>query len=58
MWKLKVLIQFVLALLPAGELVNYLLQLLNRSHSPKATAGRIVGYAKRTKVIDEQELRR
>jgi SAM-dependent methyltransferase len=55
MWKLKVLIQFVLALLPAGERVNYLLQLLNRSHSPKATAERIVAYAERIKVIDEHK---
>ena len=55
MWKLKVLVQFVLALLPAGERVNSLLQILNRSHSPNATAGRLVEYAKRIKAIDEHK---
>jgi SAM-dependent methyltransferase len=37
-WKLKVLVQFVLAHAPKGEQLNYALQLLNNSHSPAKIA--------------------
>ena len=40
-WKLKVLIQFVLAHLPGGERLNYSLQRANGDHSPERIAGRI-----------------
>ena len=36
MWKLKILIQFILAVFPGGERVNFLLQHLAGSHAPKA----------------------
>lgn len=37
-WKLKVLVQFVLAHMPKGEQLNYALQLLNNSHSSASIA--------------------
>jgi ubiquinone/menaquinone biosynthesis C-methylase UbiE len=40
-WKLKVLIQFVLAHAPRGEQLNYILQMLNSSHSPAKIAERM-----------------
>jgi hypothetical protein len=40
-WKLKVLIQFVLAHVPKGEQLNYVLQTLNHSHSSVKIAGRV-----------------
>jgi SAM-dependent methyltransferase len=40
-WKLKVLVQFVLAHSPKGEQLNYILQTMNQSHSSTKIAGRI-----------------
>ncbi len=51
MWKLKVLTQFILAHLPKGEKVNYLLQLLNKSHTPEKTARRIIELTKQLQHI-------
>ena len=53
MWKLKVAIQFVLAHFPWGEQLNYLLQILNKSHSPEKTRQRIPDLVKGLKLIDE-----
>jgi len=52
-WKLKVLIQFVLAHLPKGEQINYLLQTLNNSHSPQKIAERIPSLLRELKRIDQ-----
>ena len=52
-WKLKVLMQFVLAHLPKGEQINYLLQILNKSHSPQETAERIPSLLRQLKRIDQ-----
>ena len=52
-WKLKVLIQFVLAHLPKGEQINYSLQVLNKSHSPQETAERIPSLLRQLKRIDQ-----
>jgi hypothetical protein len=41
MWKLKVLTQFVLAHMPAGEKLNFVLQNLKGSHSPERIGERI-----------------
>lgn len=46
MWKIKVLIQFLLSKLPKGEEVNYLLQRMNKSHSEEKTKERIIGLLK------------
>lgn len=53
MWKLKVLAQFFLALIPGGEQINYRLQLLNKRHTSQQTADSILSYARRIKLIDE-----
>lgn len=42
MWKLKVLIQFVLSKLPLGERINFFLQRLNQSHSVDKLETRIL----------------
>lgn len=52
MWRLKVLIQFILAHLPGGERINYGIQALTRRHSPAATAFRIDSYSRRIAALD------
>jgi len=46
-WKVKVLTQFVLSRLPAGEQINYRLQILNGSYSDATITHRIPIIAKR-----------
>jgi len=46
MWKIKVLIQFLLSKLPKGEAINYLLQRMNHSHNEDNTKKRIIGLSK------------
>lgn len=53
MWKLKVLLQFILALLPGGERLNYLLQVLNKSHSPEQTVRHFTTLAEKIKLVGE-----
>jgi len=53
MWRLKVLIQFILALLPGGEKINYLLQYMIGTHSPGKKAKRIVEIIKRIQFISQ-----
>jgi SAM-dependent methyltransferase len=45
-WKIKVLIQFVLSKMPMGEKVNYLMQKGNKSHNEEKIKGRIVELTK------------
>ncbi|MBN2463914.1 MAG: methyltransferase domain-containing protein [Dehalococcoidia bacterium] len=52
MWKLKLIVQFVLAHLPWGERINYLLQVVNKSHSPETIEQRIPKLLKGLKFID------
>jgi SAM-dependent methyltransferase len=40
-WKIKVLTQFILSRLPAGEQINYFLQILNGAHSDASISKRI-----------------
>jgi SAM-dependent methyltransferase len=51
MWRLKVLIQFLLALLPGGEKINYLLQYTTRTHSRGKKAKRVVEMIKKIQFI-------
>jgi SAM-dependent methyltransferase len=53
MWRLKVLIQFVLVHLPWGEQINYSLQILNKSHSPEKIGQRIPSLLKGLKFINQ-----
>jgi hypothetical protein len=53
MWKLKVLIQFILSKLPMGETVNYWLQTVNKSHSEEKIKGKIITIVRDLKKIDE-----
>jgi SAM-dependent methyltransferase len=41
-WRLKILVQFILARLPGGEQVNYLFQQLRGSHSPSHVKERVL----------------
>ena len=52
MWKLKVLIQFILSKIPFGEKINYLLQVANRSHTDEKTGDRITELVTSMKKID------
>lgn len=51
-WKLKVLIQFLLGNVPGGEKINYLLQKSNKSHSLENTKERIPLLINILKIID------
>jgi len=53
MWKLKVLIQFILSRLPMGENVNYLLQKVNKSHMKHKTEERIIGLLENLRTLNE-----
>ena len=53
MWKLKILIQFILALLPGGERINFILQKLNKSYSPEKIQERILATAQQLVCINE-----
>lgn len=53
MWKIKVLIQFLLAHLPKAENLNYLLQILNKSLSPEKIAKRIPVLLKQMRFLEE-----
>jgi len=53
-WKLKVLTQFALSRLPAGEQMNYFLQTLHGSHSEANIFHRIGTIAKRLAFLCEQ----
>jgi len=53
MWKIKVLIQFVLSKLPMGERFNFLLQKLNKSHSLIKIEERIIALIKDFSKINE-----
>jgi hypothetical protein len=45
MWKLKVLLQCVLAVIPAGERINHLLQKAAKSYTPERTRERVIEIA-------------
>ena len=53
MWKIKVLVQFVLSKLPGGEKLNFYLQKINKSHNQEQIEGRILGLIKSIKKVDE-----
>ncbi|MFH1941117.1 MAG: methyltransferase domain-containing protein [bacterium] len=53
MWKIKILIQFVLAHLPWGEELNFLLQLKSGSHSPEKTTEHIIRLAEKVRLACE-----
>ena len=53
MWKIKVLVQFVLSKLPGGEKLNFFLQRINKSHNQEKIEGRIDGLIKSIKKVDE-----
>lgn len=53
MWKVKVLIQFILSHIPMGEKINYMLQLANNSHSVEKTENRIAELVTSMKKINE-----
>jgi SAM-dependent methyltransferase len=53
MWKIKVLIQFILSKLPMGEKINYLLQKINKSHSLQKTQERVIRLSKDFKTIND-----
>jgi len=53
MWKLKILIQFILAYLPKGEQINYLLQKQIGSHSQERIKMYILENVKRLTFISE-----
>lgn len=53
MWKIKVLIQFLLSKLPMGEKFNYLLQRVNKSHAVEKIEGRIIGLLQSMRKINE-----
>jgi hypothetical protein len=55
-WKLKVLTQFALSRLPAGEQMNYLLQTLDGSHSDANIFRSIGTIAKRLAFLCEQRM--
>ncbi len=52
-WKFKVAVQFILANLPMGERLNYVMQKLGNRHSSAAHAAMIEDYAKRIAMIDK-----
>jgi hypothetical protein len=52
MWRIKVLIQFILAHCPGGERLNYLLQRLNKRHSAAVLGKRVISYAQRLNFIN------
>ena len=52
MWKFKVLIQFLLASMPGGEKVNYILQKNNKSYSLETTSHRIPPLINILKIIN------
>ena len=54
MWKLKVLIQFLLSKMPMGEKINYLLQKVIKSHNDEKTEGRILDLIKSITKINER----
>jgi len=47
------LIQFILALLPAGERINHLMQIINRSHSNDETLKNTANLAEKIRIIGE-----
>lgn len=51
MWRIKVLIQFFLALFPGGEKINYLLQYITRTHSSGKKAKRLSEMIKKIQFI-------
>lgn len=53
MWRLKILVQFILARLPGGEAVNYLLQHLVNTHSKAKRQNRIIKCAKKIFAINQ-----
>lgn len=53
MWKIKVLVQFLLSKLPGGGKVNFFLQRINKSHSQEQIEGRIDGLIESIKKVDE-----
>jgi hypothetical protein len=53
MWRVKVLIQFVLSKLPMGEKINYLLQKIIKSHAEDKIKARIVDLIKSMQIINE-----
>lgn len=52
MWRVKLLIQFVLGWIPYGEKINYFLQRLQNSHSESHIASRVLHLAKELKKLD------
>jgi cyclopropane fatty-acyl-phospholipid synthase-like methyltransferase len=54
MWRLKVLTQFVLAHLPGGERVNYLFQLVKKSHSDERLAKNIINLVEIMRLINRK----
>jgi hypothetical protein len=53
MWKIKVLIQFLLSKLPKGEEINYILQRINKSHNEDLIKERIIDLLKSMKKINK-----
>ncbi len=53
MWRLKVFIQFLLAHLPGGEKMNYLLQYMIGTHSPGKKAKRVMEMIKKIQFIGQ-----
>jgi SAM-dependent methyltransferase len=51
MWRLKVFIQFLLAHMPGGEKMNYLLQYMIGTHSPGKKTKRVIEMIKRIQFI-------
>jgi SAM-dependent methyltransferase len=54
MWKIKVLIQFLLSKFSKGEKINYILQRINKSHNEDKIMERIVDLLKSMKKINKQ----
>jgi hypothetical protein len=52
-WKLKALVQFLLAMVPGGQRVNYLLQCLKGTHKPHRIRKRIPALAEEMALIAE-----
>ena len=52
MWKFKVLIQFILAVLPGGERVNYIFQRLTGAHSPERIGTRVISLCRMIKGLE------
>lgn len=53
MWKIKVVIQFILSKIPFGVKLNYRLQRTRQEQIDKTMEGRVIGLVKKMKLINE-----